>query len=244
MAADKFRSRPSRAAAWWVVVATSARAQLYGREALSALGADGQSGALALSILGTVINVTDARHLYGEGAPYASLTGRDASRAFATGDFDGDLHDGVADLSDKELADIVWWSNYLESKYEAVGRLAGGAFFDEAGEATDHRRRIIRRAERLRPSLARGEGDAREEMLLPCEAKTIDGGRRRTVSCSAPARLPREREDEAGACVCVHPTRLEAHPGLRTFGTCGADARVCTYQLPEVPASTHDELRR
>lgn len=49
----------------------------------------------------------------GKGGTYAFFTGRDASRAFVTGDFTGDLRDDVSEFSDEQLAGVAHWRAFF-----------------------------------------------------------------------------------------------------------------------------------
>ena len=48
----------------------------------------------------------------GKGGDYEFFSGRDASRAYVTGNFTGDLNDDVADLKDKQMAGLVTWRDF------------------------------------------------------------------------------------------------------------------------------------
>lgn len=75
---------------------------------------------------------------YGPGGSYEFFAGKDASRAYATGNFTDDLTDDLTGLSSEKLLSIVeWLAFYAESDYEHIGVLAGGAFFDDSGRQTD-----------------------------------------------------------------------------------------------------------
>lgn len=50
----------------------------------------------------------------GKGGDYEFFAGRDASRAYVTGNFTADLHDGVAGLDDKAMAGLVRWCNFYK----------------------------------------------------------------------------------------------------------------------------------
>ena len=88
--------------------------------------------AIALAIMGEVYDVAPGARHYGPGGPYAHFAGRDASRAFVTGDFSGpDLSDDVSDFTQDQLAALATWRDFYagHASYVRVGYLAGGRFF-------------------------------------------------------------------------------------------------------------------
>ncbi|VDM47922.1 unnamed protein product [Toxocara canis] len=63
-------------------------------------------------------------------------SGRDATRAFVTGDFtESGLIDDVSGLSHQDILGIQEWSNFYEKEYELVGLLQG-TYYDAEGHAT------------------------------------------------------------------------------------------------------------
>ena len=91
----------------------------------------------ASSIAGEVFDVGPHNQHYGPGGDYSHFAGRDATRAFVSGDFENDLVDKVDDLlSDADSVQSLehWLSFYERHKdYKKVGVVGGGAFFDEEG---------------------------------------------------------------------------------------------------------------
>ena len=89
-------------------------------------------GPLLLSIVGHVFDVSAGAHFYGPGKPYNSFTRRDATRAFATGDFESDLTESIEGLSEKECSSILSWLSFYKgsSKYHFVGYVRDSVFFD------------------------------------------------------------------------------------------------------------------
>ena len=64
--------------------------------------------------------------------------GRDASRAYVTGDFKNDLNDKVDDLSQSQIRDLFnWKSFYAKSQYTHLGVLEG-RFYDSEGQKTEY----------------------------------------------------------------------------------------------------------
>ncbi|XP_034210230.1 membrane-associated progesterone-binding protein 4 isoform X2 [Prunus dulcis] len=74
--------------------------RLFTVEELALYNGTDQSLPILLGILGSVFDVTKGKSHYGEGGGYNHFSGRDASRAFVSGNFTGDgLTDSLRDLS-------------------------------------------------------------------------------------------------------------------------------------------------
>lgn len=58
----------------------------------------------------------------GAGGDYAFFAGRDATRAFSTGDFKSGLDEESAGLAEQELAGLVEWRKFYHETYIYVGR--------------------------------------------------------------------------------------------------------------------------
>lgn len=77
-----------------------------------------------------------AKH-YGKGGSYEFFVGRDASRAFVTGDFEKDLNDNLEGLSESQIADIINWKKFYDKSYTHIGYVVG-RFYDANGEKTEY----------------------------------------------------------------------------------------------------------
>ena len=128
-----------------------------------------------LAVLGECFDVSAGRRFYAGDGDYAScFAGRDASRAFATGDFSerGCVSD-VSGLTDGDLAAIRGWRDFMRDRYRSAGVLANGEFYDaETGAATALTREIRARLERYDANAAAREQRAR--MFPDCDS-TSDG---------------------------------------------------------------------
>ncbi|NXK55928.1 NEUFC protein, partial [Chauna torquata] len=131
-------------------------------------GAEGEPG-LYLALLGRVFDVQRGRRHYGPGGAYGGLAGRDASRAFATGDFSpAGLVDDVSALSPAEMLAIHSWLAFYSTNYAFVGKLVG-RFYDENGAPTE----ALRQAEAaIEEGLKfKAENDQRKEQFPPCNSE-------------------------------------------------------------------------
>uniref|UniRef100_A0A3N7G205 Cytochrome b5 heme-binding domain-containing protein n=1 Tax=Populus trichocarpa TaxID=3694 RepID=A0A3N7G205_POPTR len=73
---------------------------------------------ILLGILGSVFDVTKGKSHYGVGGGYHHFSGRDASRAFVSGNFTGDgLTDSLRGLSSTEVKSIVEWREFYFRSY-------------------------------------------------------------------------------------------------------------------------------
>ncbi len=109
--------------------------RVFTPEELHAEG-NGDSGKLLLAILGEVYDVSAGTEFYADGQGYNCFVGRDASRAFVTGEFEGEgLTNSVDGLEPGELDGILHWRGFYRDseKYPAVG-VVTGPFYDVAGE--------------------------------------------------------------------------------------------------------------
>lgn len=187
------------------------RDRLFTRDELAAHG-DG-APTLLLAVLGSVYDVSAGRGaFYGPGQEYAYFVGRDASRAFVTGNASADLTDDLSALrSDREYLSVVGWRRFYErhEAYTREGRLAGGAFYDGAGEPTPALAHAHERAAVAEAELAAEAARVRVHRMARCSSSTEGGAR--TDWCEAPGHVPREVRlgEDFFRCVCVEPAMAE-----------------------------------
>ncbi|NXA19185.1 NEUFC protein, partial [Ibidorhyncha struthersii] len=131
-------------------------------------GGEGEPG-LYLAVLGRVFDVERGRRHYGPGGAYSGLAGRDATRAFATGDFtQAGLVDDVSALSPGEVLAIQSWLSFYGDNYDPVGKLVG-RFYDENGAPTE----ALRQAEAaIEEALKfKAESEQRKQQFPPCNSE-------------------------------------------------------------------------
>uniref|UniRef100_A0A1B6LJC2 Cytochrome b5 heme-binding domain-containing protein n=1 Tax=Graphocephala atropunctata TaxID=36148 RepID=A0A1B6LJC2_9HEMI len=124
---------------------------------------------LYLALLGNVFDVSKAQKYYGSGETYHAFTGRDASRAFVTGDFtENGLTDDIEDLSLQELRSLSDWLKFYQKEYIYKGKLVG-RFYDKHGNPTVYNHRIQLRMEEAE----RDEKDKNKYKLMfpPCNVE-------------------------------------------------------------------------
>mmetsp|Transcript_30015 Transcript_30015/g.63175 ORF Transcript_30015/g.63175 Transcript_30015/m.63175 type:complete len:194 (+) Transcript_30015:1485-2066(+) len=120
-----------------------------------------------LAVMGRVYDVTAGEGFYKfGGGGYSLFAGRDASPCFATGNFTAaGAEEPIGDLDGKALAAILEWMEFYEKsdKYEYVGLLAGGIFYDEDGRETEVGRTIREKATKAKDEADRVKEEKKRE---------------------------------------------------------------------------------
>ncbi|NXI38332.1 NEUFC protein, partial [Galbula dea] len=234
----------------WLLSSPPARGRLLNAAELAQYrGAAGQPG-LYLAVLGRVFDVERGRRHYGPGGTYSGLAGRDATRAFATGDFtQAGLVDDVSALSPAEMLAIRSWLSFYDENYDPVGKLVG-RFYDADGAPTE----ALRQAEAAMQEALKvqAESDQRKQQFPPCNSEwSSTKGTRFWCSRQSGgvnrdwAGVPRKLYHPAwkgSHCVCVRSTgppwgHLEStehndrgdldHPHLEEYEGCHPQAEQC-----------------
>lgn len=72
-----------------------------------------------------------------------NIVGKDATRAFVTGDFSPEgLVDDVTGLSEQDLLSILDWIKFYEKDYKLVGVLQG-TYYDSQGKLTERGETVL-----------------------------------------------------------------------------------------------------
>ena len=87
------------------------------------------SRGLKVAICGQVFDVSKGAEFYAKGAGYGFFAGRDASLAFATGNFKTNLTDNVSSLADAQLLELQNWVNETYHKKYVYEGVANGVLF-------------------------------------------------------------------------------------------------------------------
>nr|XP_060612796.1 neuferricin [Anolis sagrei ordinatus] len=201
-------------------------------------GVEGSAG-LYLAVLGEVFDVRSGVKHYGPGGAYSFFAGRDASRAFATGDFSpSGLTDDLSGLSPSEVMAIQEWLDFYRKNYTPIGKVSGH-FYDASGSPTE----ALRHAEALAVEgrRLRAEQEEQKRRFPPCNAEWSAGGGGSRVWCSKHSGgvprgwsgVPRKLQ-EAGSvgsrCVCVKEEDAAEAPGLQEYEGCPPLAQSCTMK--------------
>lgn len=193
---------------------------------------------LYLSIMGKVYDVGNENKHYKAGAEYHSFTGRDASRAFVTGDFtESGLTDELLDLSPEELKSLSDWAKFYKRQYKYKGKLVG-RYYDADGEATPY---LLNVQKKIQQATSReAETNKLKLMFPPCNIEwSHDTGSR--VWCSTKSGgierdwvgSPRQFYEPGSStyrCACINVQEAETLPilgNVREYEDCDPLATSC-----------------
>lgn len=185
---------------------------------------------ILLGILGSVFDVTKGRSHYGLGGGYNHFAGRDASRAFVSGNFTGDgLTDSLQGLSSAEVKSVVDWRGFYFRSYTFVGKLVG-RYYDSQGNPTKYLKGVEAKAARGAQLLEKQKNE--EDKLRTCNSRWSqqEGGE---VWCEEgyPRLLQRPLEIALSGkmskrCACFKEEELD-QPGLELYKDCERLSRTC-----------------
>eukprot|EP00475_Leptophrys_vorax_P028011 TRINITY_DN401_c1_g1_i6.p1 TRINITY_DN401_c1_g1~~TRINITY_DN401_c1_g1_i6.p1 ORF type:complete len:367 (+),score=109.38 TRINITY_DN401_c1_g1_i6:572-1672(+) len=105
-----------------------------------------------LSFLGEVWDVTVGERFYGKDGGYHFFAGKDATRAYVSGQFDKDgLHDDITDFDIDQIGGLLNWYDFYHQheEYFKVGTLTG-RYFNERGKGTKYLQRVKVRFQHFR----------------------------------------------------------------------------------------------
>ncbi|CAH2302106.1 neuferricin isoform X1 [Pelobates cultripes] len=110
--------------------------RVLGQKELSEHNGGPGSPGLYLAVLGLVFDVKKGSKHYGPGGSYSFFAGKDASRAYVTGDFtEKGLVDDLSELSPLGMLHLNNWLSFYRQNYDFVGKLVG-RFYDKKGQPT------------------------------------------------------------------------------------------------------------
>lgn len=213
---------------------------------------DGQAGNKGpyLAVLGSVYNVKKGKKHYGPGGGYEFFSGRDASRAFVTGDFtEAGLIDDITGLTSADYIGLDEWVKFYKSDYRFVGKLIG-RYYDETGKATSY----YYDAQRWITEAYRHKEDENQEkkMFPPCNSEWSPESGARVWCTSRSGGVERDWEgvprklfspgQSKPRCACVkslgppshdpkrvpHDNRGDLdHPNIEEYPGCPPDQLTC-----------------
>ncbi|KAL6348495.1 hypothetical protein AAG906_009955 [Vitis piasezkii] len=192
----------------------SSPSRLFTAQELALHNGANDSLPILLAILGSVFDVTKGKSHYGLGGGYNHFSGRDASRAFVSGNFSGDgLTDSLRGLSRTEVKSVVEWRDFYFRSYTFVGKLVG-LYYDSHGNPT----------KQLKGS---------EEAKLPsCNSRwSQDEGGKVWCDNGYPRLIQRPLEialtgKMSKRCACFKEDQL-GQQGLEVYQGCDYHAKVC-----------------
>ncbi|KAL5278184.1 CYB5D2.2 family protein [Megaselia abdita] len=212
--------------------------KLFTKEELSKYIGE-NDGPIYLSILGSIFDVTKGRKHYGEGCSYSFFTGKDASKAFVSGDFEtyDESSDDVIGLEPSDIAGLDNWVQFYHKDYTFVGKLIG-RFYDSNGEKTEYFKEVDKILEDVKEK--RKEEEKLQDLFPSCNLKwTKETGTK--VWCTSDSNgkergwtgVPRKYYEPAKTyfrCACVEEHNLE-NPNLKQYDDCDPKATTCYYSV-------------
>ncbi|KAK4390320.1 Membrane-associated progesterone-binding protein 4 [Sesamum angolense] len=152
-----------------VVTNTWVDERLFTAEELALYNGTDTGLPILLGILGSVFDVTKGKSHYGVGGGYSHFSGRDASRAFVSGNFTGEgLTDNLHGLSSTEVKSIVEWRDFYIRTYIFVGKLVG-RYYNNDGNPTKYLKGVEAKAARGAQLLEKQKKE--EDKLASCNSK-------------------------------------------------------------------------
>ncbi|KAJ4823345.1 Membrane-associated progesterone-binding protein 4 [Turnera subulata] len=203
---------------------------LFTVEELALYNGTDESLPIFLGILGSVFDVTKGKSHYGVGGSYNHFAGRDASRAFVSGNFTGDgLTDSLRGLSNTEVKSVVEWRQFYFKGYTFVGKLVG-RYYDSQGNPTKSLKGVEAKAARGAQLL---EKQKLEEAKQPsCNSRwSQDEGGEVWCEDGFPRLVQRPLEialtgKMSKRCACFKDYQLD-QPGLEVYEGCDFLAKAC-----------------
>lgn len=193
------------------------------------------NGKIYLSILGKVFDVTNGRKYYGKGESYHGFAGKDASKAFITGDFTvSGLTDDLSDVSPNDLADLRDWLLMYEKDYSYRGKLIG-RFYDSDGEPTPYLKSIEEKIHKI--DVEKREINSFKNKYPPCNVEwTPESGSR--IWCSKQSGgikrswvgVPRKFYEPGSTkhrCACVNTAEDISKGKFSEYEGCQPDSTSC-----------------
>mmetsp|Transcript_26064 Transcript_26064/g.73914 ORF Transcript_26064/g.73914 Transcript_26064/m.73914 type:complete len:368 (-) Transcript_26064:18-1121(-) len=190
-----------------------------------------------LAIVGHVFDVTDGA-AYTENGGYGFFVGKDASRAFSSGHFEGAAEDDVSDLDEMQQFSVIdWLSFYMDHEtYKYVG-LVKGRYVDDNGGLTKafkdleaikskvtNKRDMVSEFLKIYPACnSRWRKDVGSELWC---AKGMMGLPEEKWPLLPRMALPPGSDNER--CVCVEKREAITNPGrFHPLPNCGPEELLC-----------------
>ncbi|XP_021624195.1 membrane-associated progesterone-binding protein 4 isoform X2 [Manihot esculenta] len=204
--------------------------RLFTAEELSLYNGTDVNLPILLAILGSVFDVTKGKSHYGIGGGYNHFAGRDASRAFVSGNFTGDgLTDSLRGLSSSEVKSIIEWREFYRRSYKFVGKLVG-RYYDIQGNPTKYLKGVEAKAARGAQLL---EKQKKEEAKQPSCNSRWSQGEDGEVWCDDgfPRLVQRPQEialtgKMSKRCACFTEDQL-SQQGLEVYEGCDYLSKTC-----------------
>ncbi|KAL0545915.1 hypothetical protein IC582_015812 [Cucumis melo] len=211
-------------------ISPSAQQKLFKVDELALYNGTDKGLPILLGILGSVFDVTKGKSHYGVGGGYNHFAGRDASRAFVSGNFTGEgLTDSLRGLSNAEIKSVVEWRSFYQKTYTLVGKLVG-LYYDDQGNPTKHLKGAEAKAARGAQLLKKQKKE--EDKLPSCNSRWSQGeGGEVWCDDGFPRLVQRPLEialtgKMSKRCACFREDQLD-EPGLEVYDGCDYQAKTC-----------------
>lgn len=187
-----------------------------------------------LGILGKVFDVTNGERHYGPDGGYHFFAGRDATRAFISGDFTEEgLIDDIEGLKPSEALEIQTWVEFYEKEYVYLGKLVG-TYYDASGKPTEKLKAARHLIAEGKKEKAANEADKRR--FPPCNSEWSQKKGTRIWCSNRSGGIARDWEGfprkyfQPGAksfrCGCVQEKDLD-NPHFKEYDNCSPRATSC-----------------
>ncbi|XP_022101131.1 neuferricin-like [Acanthaster planci] len=208
--------------------------RLLSKEELAQYDGNEGSKGLYLAVFGQVFDVKKGARHYGPGGGYEFFAGRDATRAYVTGEFNEEgLKDDVEGLSPQQMLEVETWVDFYKKEYTPVGKLVG-RYYDATGAPTDALKKAL-----LVVEVGKKEKDKEAELnrrYPPCNSSWNQKEGTKIWCSDKSGGVVREwtgvprRYFIPGSnnwrCVCVHDRDLN-NPHMKPFDGCGPRDVAC-----------------
>lgn len=231
--------------------------KLFTKEQLAKYDGSEKSEGLLVAFLGSVYNVEKQKQHYGPEGDYAFFSGKDATRAFLTGNFVPDeLTDNLDGVPKTSYDEIQNWLSFYDGEYEKVGRLVG-TFYDESGCPTKDLKEVYKVLE-VRAK-EKNERKLEDSIFPECNSEWNSDQKKSRVWCSKMSGgverdwvgVPRQLfnpETKSYRCACVRSVgpasnidgqtdKIEQyngdlnHPRVKSYENCDATSTECSLSL-------------
>ncbi|XP_057433744.1 membrane-associated progesterone-binding protein 4 [Lotus japonicus] len=204
--------------------------RLFNAEELALFNGTDEGLPILLGILGSVYDVTKGKSHYGSGGGYNHFAGRDASRAFVSGNFTGDgLTDSLRGLSSAEVKSVIDWRDFYSRTYKYVGKLVG-RYYDSQGNPTKYLKGVEAKAARGAQLLEKQKTEEAKQPACNSRWSQDEGGE---VWCEVgyPRLVQRPLEiamtgKMSRRCACFEESQL-GQTGLELYEGCDYHANRC-----------------
>ncbi|EPS72689.1 hypothetical protein M569_02068, partial [Genlisea aurea] len=204
--------------------------RLFTAEELSLYNGTDSRLPILLGIMGSVFDVSKGNTHYAIGGGYNHFSGRDASRAFVSGNFKEEgLTDDLTGLTSSEVKSVLDWRDFYFRSYEYAGKLEG-RYYDRYGNPTKFLKGAESKAARGAQLLEKQKIE--EAKATSCNSKwSQEDGSEVWCDEGYPRLVQRPHEiaitgKASKRCICIKDDEL-GRPGLEVYNGCEPHETKC-----------------